>query len=238
MTIRVLLVDDQALLRKGFRMILEEEPGIEVVGEASDGDEAVTLTAELHPDVVLMDVRMPGMDGIEATSRIARAGSTTRAHPHHLRPRRICLRRTSGGCERLSPQGRSSRRFDRSHSGGRSGRRRCLSTRSPGGCWTRSPSNCPVTILIRHQSTELDTLTEREREVLIEMAEGLSNAEIAEHLFVSEATVKSHVGKILTKLDSETECKRPCSPSRSGWSSRLVRRAISPGVEGRFHPAD
>ena len=77
-TIRVLLVDDQALLRKGFRMILEEEPGIEVVGEASDGNEAVTLTAELQPDVVLMDVRMPGMDGIEATSQIARAGSATR----------------------------------------------------------------------------------------------------------------------------------------------------------------
>jgi len=76
--IRVLLVDDQALLRKGFRMILEEEPGMEVVGEASDGDEAVTLAAELRPDVVLMDVRMPGMDGIEATSRIVRTDSATR----------------------------------------------------------------------------------------------------------------------------------------------------------------
>ena len=78
MTIRVLLVDDQALLRKGFRMILEEEPGIEVVGEAADGDEAVALTNELRPDVVLMDVRMPGMDGIEATSRIVRNNSTAK----------------------------------------------------------------------------------------------------------------------------------------------------------------
>lgn len=78
MIIRVLLVDDQALLRKGFRMILEEEAGIEVVGEASHGEEAVTLTDELHPDVVLMDVRMPGLDGIEATSRIVRSGSTAR----------------------------------------------------------------------------------------------------------------------------------------------------------------
>ncbi len=87
MTIRVLLVDDQALLRKGFRMILEEEPGIEVVGEASDGDEAIAMTADLQPDVVLMDVRMPGMDGIEATSRIALAGSSApRPHPHDLRP--------------------------------------------------------------------------------------------------------------------------------------------------------
>ena len=77
-TIRVLLADDQALLRKGFRMILEEEVGIEVVGEASDGDEAVTLTHELRPDVVLMDVRMPGMDGIEATTRIVKSGSATR----------------------------------------------------------------------------------------------------------------------------------------------------------------
>ena len=78
MTIRVLLADDQALLRKGFRMILEEEADIEVVGEASDGDEAVALTEALSPDVVLMDVRMPGTDGIEATSLIVGSGSTSR----------------------------------------------------------------------------------------------------------------------------------------------------------------
>ncbi len=78
MIIRVLLVDDQALLRKGFRMILEEESGIEVVGEAPDGDVAVAMTHDLRPDVVLMDVRMPGMDGIEATARIVDGGAASR----------------------------------------------------------------------------------------------------------------------------------------------------------------
>jgi DNA-binding NarL/FixJ family response regulator len=200
-TIRVLLVDDQALLRKGFRMILEEEPGIEVVGEAADGDEAVTLTDELRPDVVLMDVRMPGMDGIEATSRIVRNNSTAKVlilTTFDLDEYAFAgLRAGASGflLKDVPPAGLVAAiqvvaRGDAVVSPRVT--RRLLDTFAehlPG-----SASD------VAGSSLELDSLTEREREVLIEMAEGFSNAEIAEHLFVSEATVKSHVGKILTKL--------------------------------------
>jgi DNA-binding NarL/FixJ family response regulator len=200
-TIRVLLVDDQALLRKGFRMILEEEPGIEVVGEAADGDQAVALTDELRPDVVLMDVRMPGVDGIEATSRIVRNNSTTKVlilTTFDLDEYAFAgLRAGASGflLKDVPPAGLVAAihvvaRGDAVVSPRVT--RRLLDTFAehlPG-----SASDVPST------SIELDSLTEREREVLIEMAEGFSNAEIAEHLFVSEATVKSHVGKILTKL--------------------------------------
>jgi DNA-binding NarL/FixJ family response regulator len=200
-TIRVLLVDDQALLRKGFRMILEEEPGIEVVGEASDGDEAVALTIEHHPDVVLMDVRMPGTDGIEATSRIVGSGEASRvlilttfdldeyafaglragASGFLLKdvpPTELiaAIRVVARGDAVVSPRVT----------------RRLLDTFAPE--LPRTPGESD------QGASELDELTEREREVLVAMAEGLSNVEIAQHLFVSEATVKSHVGKILAKL--------------------------------------
>jgi DNA-binding NarL/FixJ family response regulator len=200
-SIRVLLVDDQALLRKGFRMILEEEPGIEVVGEAADGDEAVALAAEIQPDVVLMDVRMPGMDGIEATSRIVRAGSKTRVlilTTFDLDEYAFAgLRAGASGflLKDVPPAGLIAAiqvvaRGDAVVSPRVT--RRLLDTfaqQLPGSDFDSERS-----------SGELNTLTEREREVLIQMAEGMSNAEIAEYLFVSEATVKSHVGKILTKL--------------------------------------
>jgi DNA-binding NarL/FixJ family response regulator len=201
MTIRVLLVDDQALLRKGFRMILEEEPGIEVVGEAADGEEAVTLTADLCPDVVLMDVRMPGVDGIEATSRIVSSGAATRVlilTTFDLDEYAFAgLRAGASGflLKDVPPAGLiSAIQVVARGEAVVSPRvtRRLLDTfaqQLPG--IDSGPDN---------PSTELDELTEREREVLIQMAEGLSNVEIAEHLFVSEATVKSHVGRILSKL--------------------------------------
>ena len=201
MTIRVLLVDDQALLRKGFRMILEEEPGIEVVGEASDGDEAVALTLEHDPDVVLMDVRMPGTDGIEATSRIVGGGGASRvlilttfdldeyafaglragASGFLLKdvpPTELiaAIRVVARGDAVVSPRVT----------------RRLLDTFAQELPRTSGEPDSGA--------SELDELTEREREVLVAMAEGLSNVEIAQHLFVSEATVKSHVGKILAKL--------------------------------------
>lgn len=201
MTIRVLLVDDQALLRKGFRMILEEEAGIEVVGEASGGEEAVALTHQLHPDVVLMDVRMPDMDGIEATAQIVGSGTEARVlilTTFDLDEYAFAgLRAGASGflLKDVPPAGLISAiqvvaRGDA-----------VVSPRITRRLLDTFAHELPADgSRLEGHETELDELTEREREVLIQMAEGFSNAEIAEHLFVSEATVKSHVGKILTKL--------------------------------------
>jgi DNA-binding NarL/FixJ family response regulator len=201
-TITVLLVDDQALLRKGFRMILEEEPEISVVGEASNAQDAVGLASRLRPDVVLMDVRMPGTDGIEATLQIVRSGSSSRililttfdldeyafaglragASGFILKdvppPELVAaIRAVASGDAVISPRVT----------------RRLLDTvahQLPGG--TPDHGDDPG---------RLDELTQRELEVLAAVAEGLSNAEIADQLFISEATVKTHVRRILNKLD-------------------------------------
>jgi DNA-binding NarL/FixJ family response regulator len=205
-TVRIVLADDQALLRKGFRMILESEEGMEIVGEAANGQDAVRLTGLYNPDVVLMDVRMPVLDGIQATRAITTAGETTRvlilttfdldeyafgalragASGFLLKdvpPRELvdAIRTVARGDAVVSP--RITRRLleEYAHqlpdlSGGGDGM-------GPGG-----------------EALALAGLTEREHEVLLAVAEGLSNAEIAERLFVSEATVKSHVGRLLAKL--------------------------------------
>ncbi|MDQ4491758.1 response regulator transcription factor [Sinomonas sp. ASV486] len=201
--LRLLLVDDQPLLRMGFRLVLESEDGIEVVGEAGNGEEAVRLTRSLAPDVVLMDVRMPVMDGIEATRRIAAEHSAARiiilttfdldeyafaglqagASAFLLKdvvPAELvqAVRLVASGDAVVSP--RVTQRLLETYVRGA----------SPGRPAEPDPALDPL----------LKDLTPRELEVLRAICEGLSNAEIAHRFFLSEATVKSHVRRILTKL--------------------------------------
>jgi DNA-binding NarL/FixJ family response regulator len=194
----IVIVDDQPLLRMGFRLVLDAQPDMQVVGEASDGAEAVRLTAALAPDVVLMDVRMPGLDGIEATRRIVAAGHSRvlilttfdldeYAYPglragasgfllKNVPPADLlsAIRAVASGDAVVAP----------------SVTRRLLST-----VVHHLPQ--PATAVT---DPALDRLTSREREILIEVAGGWSNAEIAERLVLSEATVKTHVGRVLHKL--------------------------------------
>nr|CEL15912.1 DNA-binding response regulator, LuxR family [Kibdelosporangium sp. MJ126-NF4]CTQ93836.1 DNA-binding response regulator, LuxR family [Kibdelosporangium sp. MJ126-NF4] len=193
----MVLVDDQELMRVGFRMVLGAQPDMEIVGEAGDGEAAVKLAAQLRPDVVLMDVRMPVLDGVEATKLITEAGTakvlvmTTfdldeyaltalrngasgfmlkDTPPDHLV---AALRSVASGDAVVSPS--VTRRLLDRFLGAAGGQLRDASV--------------------------LDALTDREREVLVLMAQGLSNTEIARKLFLSEATVKTHVGRVLAKLE-------------------------------------
>ena len=199
----VLLVDDQSLLRMGMRLVLDAADGLDVVGEAGDGEAALTQVAALDPDVVLMDVRMPGMNGIEATARIVaehprsrvlilttfdldeyafeglRAGASgfllKDAPPAELVQ---AIRSVASGDAVVSPR-ITRRMLD------------LFADRMPE---TASPPEQP------RVDPRLESLTPREEEVLRAVAEGLSNLEIAERLVVSETTVKTHVGRVLAKL--------------------------------------
>jgi DNA-binding NarL/FixJ family response regulator len=200
-SISVLLADDQSLLRRGFRMILEAEGDLVIAAEAGNGEEAVALAQRHAPDVVLMDIRMPGTDGIEATRRITAAGDRVRVLVlttfdldeyafgalragasgfllKDVRPAELvtAIRTVASGDAVISP--RVTRRLLEEYAQ--------VLPLSAGQQAERYP--------------QLAALTEREREVLIAVARGLSNTEIAVSLYVSEATVKSHVGRILAKL--------------------------------------
>jgi DNA-binding NarL/FixJ family response regulator len=195
-TIRVLIADDQALMRGGFRLILDAQDDIEVVGEAIDGRDAVEQYRRLGPDVVVMDIRMPAMDGIEATRRLTTGEA----------PARVLILTTFDLDEYVYEALRA----------GASGF--LLKDRPPeelvaavrvvaSGDALLAPSVTRRLILefASQQKAptpppELDELTDRERDVLVLMARGLSNTEIAGHLFVAETTVKTHVGRVLHKL--------------------------------------
>jgi len=197
--IRVLLVDDQSLLRMGFRLILEAEPDLEVVGEAADGATGVSMASSLHPDVVLMDVRMPGMDGIQATAAITASRSSKvlilttydldqyvfaglkagasgfllkDAPPDELTS---AIRTVAAGEAVLAP----------------TATRRLIDQFAP---------LLPDPGRQDDRDTVLSKLTDRERTVFAQLATGRSNREIATELHLSEGTVKIHVGRILAKL--------------------------------------
>ena len=195
--IRVLIADDQALVRGGFRMILDAQKDIEVVGEASDGQEALTQARELEPDVVLMDIRMPELDGLEATRQLVSGDGAARVLMlttfdldeyvyeamkagasgfllKDVRPEQLAeaVRVVAAGESLLAP---------------------AITQRLIAEFVRRPPPGSG-------QPVELSELTERELEVLKLIARGLSNGEIAAELFLSEATVKTHVTHVLAKL--------------------------------------
>jgi len=192
--IRVVLADDQALVRAGLRLILEAEADIQVVGEAADGVEAVALALDTHPDLVLMDVRMPQLDGIEATSRLLAQLSETRVlmlTTFDLDEYVVDAFRAgaSGFLLKTSPPHQLVAAVRTLHDG--DALLAPASTRRLIEQFARPPANAPA----------LDELTAREQDVLRLLARGLTNAEIAAELVVEPSTVKSHVASLLAKLD-------------------------------------
>lgn len=216
--ITVFLADDQALVRSGFRMLIEAEDDLEVVGEASDGVEAVTALRARPADVVLMDIRMPIMDGVEATRQIVEAGLGTRvlvlttfdldeyafaalkagasgfmlkdARPNDLLN---AIRNVAAGDAVMAP----------------STTRRLLDHVVP--TLPTSPSG---------DDERLELLTEREREVLAEVAAGATNSEIAHTLYMAEGTVKTHIGRLLSKL----HCRDRVGLVLFAYETGMVRR--------------
>jgi DNA-binding NarL/FixJ family response regulator len=193
--IRVLLADDQALVRSGFRMILDSRDDVEVIGEAQDGLEAVALAAERAPDVILMDVRMPKLDGVEATRRIVASGSearililTTFDLDEYVYE---AIRAGASGFLLKDVQPVELVDAIRVVAAGNA----LLGTTVTKRLLERFTDGVP-----KSSVPTLDGLTEREREILALLASGLSNSEIADRLVVGETTVKTHVSSILRKL--------------------------------------
>jgi DNA-binding NarL/FixJ family response regulator len=211
--ITVLLADEQELVRTGFRLILEAEPDIRVVGEADDGRQAVERTERLAPDVVLMDIRMPILDGIAATRAIAARATATKV---------IMLTTfeldefvygalTAGASGFLLKDVKAAHLADAIrtvHDGDA-----LLAPAITRRLISQFVASQPVS---DRAVAQLDALTPREREVLVMIARGLSNHEIASALVVSEATVKSHIGRIFTKLDARDRAQAVITAYETG----------------------
>ncbi|GGV84625.1 response regulator [Streptomyces griseoloalbus] len=198
----VLIADDQPLQRFGFRMLLESQDDITVLGEASNGSEAIRMTAEQHPDVVLMDIRMPGLDGIEATRRIVATGGRTRVlilttfdldeYAH------AGLRAGASGFLIKDAQPEELLSGIRSVATGDAVVAPSLTRR----LLDAYAHHLPAATVTDSPDPRLTTLTDREREILTVIGRGWTNTEIATRLHLAESTVKTHVGRILAKTGS------------------------------------
>lgn len=201
--VTVVLVDDEALIRAGLRMLLDAETGIEVVGEASDGASGVRLVAELRPDVVIMDVRMPGTDGVEATRRL----SSAEYREAHGEPPGILILTTFSDDVAVRDAVRAGAAGFLLKNAAPAALPEAVRALAKGDGWldpavtrallqelaTRADGPAPT-------PADVSLLTRREREVLAAMANGRTNAQIASEFFLSEATVKTHVHRIFLKL--------------------------------------
>jgi DNA-binding NarL/FixJ family response regulator len=217
MTLRIVVVDDQALVRGGIRMILESEADIEVTGEAEDGEAAVRMVQQLRPDVVLMDVRMAGVDGIEATRRIVTSGSASKVVMLTTfdQDENVYKALCAGASGFLLKSAPPSTIIDgvRLAAAGESLFAPSVTKRLVEH-YVHQPPLAPGT------PPALSALTERELDVLRLLATGLSNAEVATVLFLSEATVKTHVSRILTKLDLRDRVQAVIAAYECGFVSR------------------
>ncbi|WP_327355084.1 response regulator transcription factor [Streptomyces sp. NBC_01304] len=196
----VLIVDDQPMQRFGFRMLLESQDDMELLGEASNGIEAVRMVSQLHPDVVLMDIRMPGLDGIEATRRIVAAGDRTRVlilTTFDLDEYAYAgLRAGASGFLVKDALPEDLLSGIRAVASGDAVVAPSLTRRLLDAFAEHLPTGTTETA---GPDTRLATLTEREREILTVIGQGWTNTEIAERLHLAESTVKTHVGRILAK---------------------------------------
>ncbi|WP_289094077.1 response regulator transcription factor [uncultured Bifidobacterium sp.] len=216
--IRVVIADDQELVRAGFAMVIGSQQDMQVVGQARDGADAVRMAESLHPDVVLMDVRMPGMDGIEATRRITALESEA---VEGVRPTRVIILTTfdldeyvmaainagaSGFLLKDTEPETLLSSIRTVYQGNAiiapSATKRLIEKMMEDGYTKPHPVPEATPAAPGYTDPELDELTDREREVLIEIAHGLSNQEIADKLFISLPTVKTHVAHILAKINA------------------------------------
>jgi DNA-binding NarL/FixJ family response regulator len=212
MTTRIVLVDDHVLVRSGMRALLDAHPDLEVTGEASDGAEGVELTLRSHPDVVLMDLVMPVLDGIEATKRILAAGSTARilvvsSHDDDglvvraLRAGATGFFLKDAAADRLAEAVRAVAKGDTLLAPTIA--KRLVESQLAG-----------IRPALRHR---FNTLTDRERDIVRRLARGLSNAALASELGLSEATIKTHVTRLLSKLDVRSRVQAVVLAYESGF---------------------